>query len=166
MELLCSHRKDIRDLLYSGLPPKSSGKIQIWLKQGKKIGILYKSNVPLCHIFIMQCSLRYGPRPKTLEQLRQTVFSVSYGPRPKKNSSWNGVCSCEVRNKAEENSSAKHSSPKIRRKLKTDNKENAPKCHDLPTVPVLFLSAACIDLLPGKNGTQHVTDGLPYQWNF
>jgi len=47
-----------------------------------------------------------------------------------------------------------------------NNKENAPKCHDLPTVPVLFLLVACIALLPGKYGIEHVTNGLPHQWNF
>jgi len=57
-----------------------------------------------------------------------------------------------------------HSVPKIRRKLKMDNnKENEPKCHDLPTVPVLFLLVACIALLAGKHDIQHVSDGLPYQ---
>lgn len=44
-----------------------------------------------------------------------------------------------------------------------NNKENALKCQDLPTVPVLFLLVACIALLAGKHGIQHVSNGLPYQ---
>jgi len=93
-ELLCSHWKDFRDVLYSGLPLKSSEKIPIWLKQGKNIGILCNSN---------------GPFVSRLYNADSGLCKVRTKAGDTKATETDCVL-CKARFKAEENSSAEHSS--------------------------------------------------------